>query len=85
MVATRYVFEKTLAAFRDGSEPPASAEVARDVLAVIAACYASSASGRRIQINAETRAELSAMQMGAAPGAEPSRAASVVAEALAPR
>ena len=69
MVATRYVLEKTLAAFQDGTEPPASAEVARDVLAVIAACYASSASGRRIDITPATRAELAAMQMGAVPAA----------------
>ena len=69
MVATRYVLEKSLQSFRDGSEPPASAEVARDVLTVIAASYVSSATRRRIDINGATRAELSSMQMGVEPPA----------------
>ena len=67
MVATRFVIEKTLAAFRDGTEPPASGDVARDVLTVIAACYASSASGRRIYITPAVREELAEMHMGAEP------------------
>jgi len=67
MVATRYVLEKSFAAFRDGTEPPASAEVARDVLTVIAASYVSSTTGRRMEISDATRAELSAMQMGVEP------------------
>ena len=32
MVATRYVLEKTITAFRDGTRPPASGEDGRDVL-----------------------------------------------------
>lgn len=83
MVATRSLFEKTIAAFRDGSEPPVSAEKARDVLAVIAACYASSATGRRYAIDAATRAELAAVQMGATPPAAMAASQSVPPAAVA--
>lgn len=65
-VATRYVFEKTLAAFRDGTEPPASAELGREVLRVIAACYHSANEGRRIRLDGELPAEIEALRMGAA-------------------
>ena len=64
-VATRYVFEKTIAAFRDGTEPPASAEVGRDVLEVIAACYRSAEDGRRVQVDEALANELADMRMGA--------------------
>ena len=64
-VATRYVFEKTIAAFRDGTEPPASAEVGRDVLEVIAACYRSAEEGRRIRVDEALANELADMRMGA--------------------
>ena len=67
MIATRYVFEKTLEAFRSGGAPPASARDARDVLEVIAACYHAAATGRRIELDgATTPPELASMRMGAA-------------------
>lgn len=46
--ASRVVFTRTLDAFRNGTEPPTSGERARDILAVIAACYRSAATGQRI-------------------------------------
>jgi predicted dehydrogenase len=67
IVATRHVLERTLAAFRDGSEPPASARAGRDVLEVIAACYHSARTGQRVQLNAETEAALRTLHLGAAP------------------
>jgi predicted dehydrogenase len=69
MIATRFVFEKTLEAFRTGGAPPASARDARDVLEVIAACYHAAATGRRIELGAVTPPELTAMRMGANPAA----------------
>jgi predicted dehydrogenase len=51
MMATRFVFERTLAAFRNGGEPPASGESGRDVLAVIGAAYQSAATGARVTID----------------------------------
>ncbi len=67
MIATRFVFEKTLAAFRDGTESPASAEDGRDVLEVIAACYLAASSGRRVELQGDQLSELAVMRMGAAP------------------
>lgn len=67
MIATRYVLEKTLAAFRDGTEPPADARCGRDVLEVIAACYHSASTGRRIAIDSEEVRELAGTAMGAPP------------------
>jgi predicted dehydrogenase len=67
MIATRLVFEKTLAAFRDGSRPPATAEDGRDVLEVIAACYHSAATGCRVALSSAEALGLRAMQMGAVP------------------
>jgi predicted dehydrogenase len=66
MIATRYVFEKTLEAFRSGGAPPASARDARDVLEVIAACYHAAATGRRIELDGAAPPELTSMRMGAA-------------------
>jgi predicted dehydrogenase len=66
MVATRYVFEATLAAFRDGRKPPTSGEDARDVLEVIAACYHSAACGRRVALADVEPLGLARMHMGAA-------------------
>lgn len=65
MLFTRYVIERSLAAFRDGTKPPTSGEDARDGLEVIAACYVAAASGSRVQLTHAVRA-LSNMQMGAA-------------------
>lgn len=64
MIATRNVIERTLAAFRDGTEPPASAEAGRDVLAVIAAAYRSATTGTRCHINDTTLAELHEVRLG---------------------
>ena len=50
MVATRTLFARTLEAFRSGGRPPASAEDARDVIEVIAACYESARSGTRVDV-----------------------------------
>ncbi len=69
MVATRYVLEKTLAAFRDGSAPPADAKCGRDVLEVIAACYESDRLGRRLRLDSEEVAAIATMSMGAEPDA----------------
>jgi predicted dehydrogenase len=51
MRATRLVFERTLASFQSGGEPPASGEAGRDVLAVIGAAYRSAATGARVTID----------------------------------
>lgn len=69
MVATRYVIEKTLTAFANGTKPPASAEDGRDVLEVIAAGYRSAASGQRIELGAGSIEPLYGMRMGAHPAA----------------
>ena len=65
MMATRYVFEKTLRAFQDGSAPPASGTDGRDVLEVIAACYRSAATGRRLELDSPEVKALSSFRMGA--------------------
>jgi predicted dehydrogenase len=65
MLATRYLFEKTFAAWSNGDDPPASAKDGRDVLEVIAACYHSAATGRRIDLDDRTRVQLRDMQLGA--------------------
>lgn len=67
MIATRYIFEKSLAAFRDGGAPPASAEDGRDVLEVIAACYHSAAAGCRVSLDGVESLGLGTMRMGAVP------------------
>jgi predicted dehydrogenase len=69
MIATRFVFEKSLDAFRTGGAPPASARDARDVLEVIAACYHAAATGRRIVLDSGAPPELKSMRMGANPAA----------------
>lgn len=67
MIATRYVLEKTLAAFREGTAPPADAQCGRDVLEVIAACYHSASVGRRVQLDSQEARGLSDLAMGAKP------------------
>ncbi|MES2125022.1 MAG: Gfo/Idh/MocA family oxidoreductase [Gemmatimonadota bacterium] len=64
MIATRNLFRQTLQAFADGSEPPVSGEVARDVLAVIAAAYRSAATGVRCRIDEGTLRELHEVRLG---------------------
>jgi len=67
MVATRYVLEKTLESFRTGGAPPADAACGRDVLEVIAACYHSAATGRRLSLDSDDVRALGSLAMGAAP------------------
>lgn len=64
MMATRYVFEQTLAAFHHGTAAPATAEQARDALEVIAACYHSARTGRRISLDSVEVRALAAVRMG---------------------
>ena len=51
MAATRIMLEKSLASFRDGSAPPASAEDGRDAIEVLAACYRSAELGQRVKVD----------------------------------
>jgi predicted dehydrogenase len=69
MMATRDVLERSFAAFRDGSEPPTTAQRGRDVMEVIAACYRSAAIGRRIAMDAATGDSRAAFHVGALPAA----------------
>lgn len=64
MIATRNVIERTVRAFRDGTEPPASGEVGRDVLGVIAAAYESAQTGTRSYITDELLARLHEVRLG---------------------
>lgn len=64
MIATRNVIERTLKAFADGTEPPASGEAGRDVLAVIGAAYRSAATGHRCILDDATLAELHEVRLG---------------------
>ena len=65
MLATRYVFEKTLRAFQTGTAPPASGADGRDVLEVIAASYHSAATGHRVALDSPEVRALSSFRMGA--------------------
>jgi hypothetical protein len=69
MMATRHVLEKSFAAFRDGSDPPTSAQRGRDVMEVIAACYQSAAVGQRLRLNAPAGGSVDGLQLPAAAGA----------------
>jgi predicted dehydrogenase len=69
MIATRRLFERSLAAFRDGGEPPASAQAGRDVLEVIAACHHAAVTGRRLALDSDEVRSLSELRMGAAAAA----------------
>ena len=64
MLATRYIFQRSLTAFRDGTEPPASGEVGRDVMAVIGAAYRSAATGTRITIDDALMASMRDVPLG---------------------
>lgn len=68
VVATRSVFAKSFRAFRDGTRPPTTAELGRDGLAVIAACYHASARGARVCLGAADAREFTDLAMGAWPG-----------------
>lgn len=69
MIATRLLLERSFAAFRDGTEPPASAQCGRDVLEVIAACYQSARTGQRMVMDSDEVRALASLPMGAAPAA----------------
>jgi D-apiose dehydrogenase len=69
MNATKLVIERTIAALASGTEPPASAESARDVLEVIAASYHAARTGRRIDLRGPEMSSLAALRLGAAPAA----------------
>lgn len=67
VVATRRVLEETLEAFETGGKPPTSGRDAREVLEVIAACYRSAHTGRRIRLDEGELKALGAMKMGVQP------------------
>ena len=64
MLATRLMFEQSFTAFRNGTAPPVSGEMARDVLAVIAASYHASTTGTRVAIDDATLASLRDVHLG---------------------
>jgi predicted dehydrogenase len=66
MIATRSIFEQTLAGFRSGGAVPVSAQDARDVLEVIVACYHAAATGQRVVLEDGGLRSLRSMRMGAA-------------------
>lgn len=51
MIATRNLLDRTLRAFLDGTEAPASGAAGRDTLRVLAAAYLSAAQGRRVPLS----------------------------------
>jgi len=67
VVATRFVLQRTLEAFRTGGRPPASGAEGRDVLEVIAAAYHAAATGRRVRLDEEAK-QLASWKMGGAGG-----------------
>jgi predicted dehydrogenase len=69
LVATRRVFQQSLAAFGDGSAPLTTPEQAREGLEVIAACYHSAATGRRVRLDSTEVRALASMTLGAQPAA----------------
>lgn len=66
MVATRAIFEKTIAALESGAPPPVSGHDGRDVLEVTAACYHAAATGRRVALSDSEQVPLGSVRMGAA-------------------
>lgn len=64
MKATRSVFQRSLAAFASGSKPPTSAEEARDILEIIAGCYYSASTGRRVVLGEADREQIRDLRMG---------------------
>lgn len=67
MLATRELIGRSLAAFRDGGEPPANGQAGIDVLEVIAATYLSADSGQRVFLDSEAVRGLGSLQMGVVP------------------
>ncbi|MBK5298321.1 MAG: Gfo/Idh/MocA family oxidoreductase [Vicinamibacteria bacterium] len=64
VMATRQVLGRSLEAFRTGEAPPTSGADARNLLAIVAACYQSAATGSRVPLDAETDARLSTLRLG---------------------
>lgn len=58
VVSTRYVLEKSIAAFANKGRPPATARDGRDALEVIDACYRAAMTGERTSIGEATVGEL---------------------------
>lgn len=56
--ATGAVLERAVVAFREGKEVPVTLEEARNGLAVIAACYRSAETGRRVDLDDEELIEM---------------------------
>ncbi len=65
MLATRYVLDRTFRAFAEGTSVPTSAEEAREILWVIAACYRSAHEGRRITLDSALDSEIAEPPLGA--------------------
>ena len=65
MLATRTVLANTVRAFAEGTEPPASAQVGRDGLEVLAGLYHAARTGQRI--NLDDTAALVDVQIGVPP------------------
>ena len=64
MVATRLLLERTLRAFQGDGRPPADGQAGRLALEVLAACYCSAASGKRVVLDDEQRAALASETLG---------------------
>jgi predicted dehydrogenase len=67
MIGTRHIIEKSLQAFREGSSPPVDGRSARDGLEVIAACYRSAETGRRLAMDSDEVKGLAGMRLGEEP------------------
>jgi predicted dehydrogenase len=67
MLATREALRQSLAAFASGGRPPTTAQDARDVHEVIAACYHAAAVGRRLLLGSDELRTLAGWHLGAAP------------------
>lgn len=63
MIATRVVLQRSFAAFRNSTRPPVDGTEARRVLEVIAACYESAATGRRVLLDGSESANLNAITL----------------------
>jgi predicted dehydrogenase len=67
MLATREALGRSLSAFSSGGRPPTTAQDARDVHEVIAACYHAANVGRRLVLGADELRALTPWRLGAAP------------------
>ncbi|MEO8075576.1 MAG: Gfo/Idh/MocA family oxidoreductase [Acidobacteriota bacterium] len=67
MLATREALRQSLEAFASGGRPATSAQDARDVHEVIAACYHAAAVGRRLVLGSDELRALTPWRLGAPP------------------